>query len=47
LNGNVGGALRNAEAAALGLKQGTPDWLRAQDIAMEARSAMAKTKKRK
>ncbi|WP_206242528.1 M48 family metalloprotease [Novosphingobium terrae] len=47
LNGNVGGALRNAEAAALGLKQGTPDWLRAQDIAMEARSAMAKGKKRK
>jgi predicted Zn-dependent protease len=47
LNGNIGGALRNAEAAAMGLKTGTPDWLRAQDIAMEARSAMVKTKKRK
>lgn len=47
LNGNLGGALRNAEAAALGLKTGTADWLRAQDIAMEARSAMARTKKRK
>jgi len=40
-------ALRNAEAAALTLKQGTPDWLRAQDIAMEARSLMARSKKRK
>jgi predicted Zn-dependent protease len=47
LNGNIGGALRNAEAAALGLKTGTPDWLRAQDIAMEARSLMARTKKHK
>lgn len=47
LSGNIPGALRNAEAAALGLKTGTPDWLRAQDIAMEARSAMAKVKKRK
>jgi predicted Zn-dependent protease len=47
LNGNIGGALRNAEAAALSLKTGTPDWLRAQDIALEARSLMARTRKRK
>ncbi|MDE1917923.1 MAG: M48 family metalloprotease [Sphingomonadales bacterium] len=47
LSGNIGGALRNAEAAALRLKTGTPDWLRAQDIALEARSLMATAKKRK
>ena len=41
LSGNMAGALRNAESAALNLKAGTPDALRAADIAMEARAAIA------
>ena len=38
-------ALRNAEAALAGLKPGTSDALRAADIAMEARAAIAHAKK--
>ncbi len=45
LSGNMVAALRSAEAAAAGLKPGTPDALRAQDIAMEARAAIAHAKK--
>ena len=41
----VGAALRSAETALAGLKPGTPDALRAQDIAMEARAAIAHAKK--
>ncbi len=37
LEGNFGPALANAEMAMRGLKTGTPDWIRAQDIAMVAR----------
>ena len=33
-------ALRSAQAAEAGLPTGTPDWLRAQDIAMEARALL-------
>ncbi|MBT8427950.1 MAG: M48 family metalloprotease [Erythrobacter sp.] len=33
-------ALRSAQAAEAGLPTGSPDWLRAQDIAMEARALM-------
>ena len=33
-------ALRSAQAAEVGLPHGSPDWLRAQDIAMEARALM-------
>ena len=33
-------ALQNAKAAEAGLPRGTPDWIRAQDIALEARSAL-------
>jgi predicted Zn-dependent protease len=33
-------ALRNAQAAEAGLPRGSPDWIRAQDIALEARSAL-------
>lgn len=40
-------ALRSAEAAMLGIKQGTPDWLRAQDIAMVARSEAERKKKKR
>lgn len=39
-------ALRSAEAAMVGIKQGTSDWLRAQDIAMVARSETERKKKR-
>lgn len=34
-------ALRSAQEAEVGLPTGTPDWLRAQDIAMEARALIA------
>lgn len=33
-------ALRSARAAEAGLPRGSPDWIRAQDIALEARSAL-------
>lgn len=40
-------ALRSAQAAEAALPKGTPDWLRAQDIAMQARAAIDRTRKRK
>jgi predicted Zn-dependent protease len=40
-------ALGNAEAAGNGLPRGSPDWLRAQDIALQARAQVERTKKRK
>ena len=43
----MGAAGRNAEAAEAGLPKGSSDWLRAQDIAMQARSAIAHDKKHK
>ncbi|WJS99166.1 M48 family metalloprotease [Novosphingobium humi] len=46
LSGNWGGALVNAEAAKNGLAAGSPDAIRAEDIAMEAKSYLAKSKKR-
>lgn len=33
-------ALRSAQAAEAGLEYGTPDWIRAQDIALQARAAL-------
>ena len=39
-------ALANAEQAMLGIPMGSPDWVRAQDIALVSRSAMSKEKKR-
>ena len=33
-------ALRSAQAAEAALPRGTPDWIRAQDIALQARSAL-------
>jgi len=39
-------ALANAEQAMLGIPMGSPDWVRAQDIALVSRSAMSKDKKR-
>ena len=47
LSGHNNEALRSAETAESGLPRGSPDWLRAQDIAMEARTAIARAKKRK
>jgi predicted Zn-dependent protease len=40
-------ALRNAEAAEAELPKGSPDWLRAQDIAMLARAEIEREKKRR
>ena len=40
-------ALSSAEAASDSLPRGSPDWLRAQDIAMQARAAIEHTRKRK
>lgn len=40
-------ALSSAEAASDGLPKGSPDWLRAQDIAMQARAAVERKRKRK
>ena len=40
-------ALRSAQAAEAGLDSGTPDWLRAQDIAMQARGELERAKGRK
>ena len=40
-------ALQNAEAAGAALPKNSADWLRAQDIAMQARATIERTKKRK
>jgi predicted Zn-dependent protease len=47
LSGQMGEALRAAQTALVGLKPGTPDYIRAEDIAMEARSALARAKNRR
>ncbi len=44
---HFGESLRNAEAAEAALPRGSPDWLRAQDIAMSSRAMIERTKKRK
>jgi predicted Zn-dependent protease len=40
-------ALRSANAAQAGLPQGSPDWIRAQDIAMNARAQLERDKRRR
>jgi predicted Zn-dependent protease len=45
LEGNAQLALINARAALAGIPAGTPDWIRAQDIAMVSENAVAKKKK--
>ena len=40
-------ALRNAKAAEAALPRGSPDWIRAQDIALEARSALERLRDRR
>ncbi|MDE2404274.1 MAG: M48 family metalloprotease [Sphingomonadales bacterium] len=47
LSGDMPAALRSANAALAALPHGSPDWLRAGDIAMQARTAIAHDKKRK
>ena len=44
--GDFGRAIPSAQAAMAGLPQGTPDWIRAQDIVM-AGQAMMQDRKRK
>ena len=46
LQGEAALALPNAEQAMMGLPVGTPDWLRAQDIAMVSRTAVARRRDR-
>lgn len=45
MNMQLGEAVRSAEAAEAALPKGTPDWLRAQDIAMSARAMLERQKK--
>lgn len=47
LSGRMAEALNSAMTAETGLPTGSPDWLRAQDIAMQAKAAIERTKKRK
>jgi len=47
LMGNVQQALLESRLAMSGLKQGTPDWLRAADIEMVSRNALSKKNKNK
>jgi len=47
LSGNMPEALHSAEAAEAALPTGSPDWLRAQDIAFQARAAVERRRKRK
>lgn len=47
LNFRMPEALRSAEAAEAALPKGSPDWLRAQDIAFQARAAIERQKKSK
>lgn len=47
MTGQIGAALTSAESAEAALPQGSADWLRAQDIAMEARAAIERSRKRR
>lgn len=47
LNGQMPQALSSAEAAEADLPRGTPDWLRAQDIAFQARAAVERGRKKR
>jgi hypothetical protein len=40
-------ALRSANAAQAGLPKGSPDWIRAQDISMNARAQLERGKRGK
>lgn len=47
MQGNAGLALGNAEAAMRGIPEGSPDWIRAQDIAMVSRTALEDARRKK
>ena len=47
MSGNYPAALRSAQAAEAGLDKGSPDWIRAQDIGMQARAALEDIRDRK
>ncbi len=47
LNQHMAEALASAQAAEAALPKGSPDWLRAQDIAMQARAEIERKRKRK
>lgn len=47
MSGRYAEALRSAQAAEAGLDQGTPDWIRAQDIALQARVELERMRDRK
>ncbi|MGB3165181.1 MAG: M48 family metalloprotease [Alteraurantiacibacter sp.] len=46
LSGNPQGALMNASAAEQGLPQGSPDWIRAQDVQLQARAMLERMAER-
>ena len=46
LSGNPQGALANAQAAEQGLPTGTPDWIRAQDVQLQARGMLERLAER-
>ena len=46
LSGNPQGALANAQAAEQGLPTGTPDWIRAQDVQLQARGMLERMAER-
>ncbi|MBL8649023.1 MAG: M48 family metalloprotease [Sphingopyxis sp.] len=45
--GQAGLALRNADMAMQGLREGSPDWIRAQDISLVARAEVERERKRR
>ena len=47
MEGHFAESLRNAQAAEATLPKGSPDWLRAQDIAMSSRAMIERTRKKK
>jgi predicted Zn-dependent protease len=46
MSGRPREALHNAESAEQGLPTGTPDWIRAQDVALQARAELERTSDR-
>jgi len=47
MSGRYADALRSAQAAEVGLEKGTPDWIRAQDIGLQARAALEELRDKK
>lgn len=47
MNRQFAQAIRSAQAAEAGLPEGSPDWIRAQDIALQARAALERERERR